>query len=376
MKACNLVCALLLAGFRPCPAQHVEVVPDIAIAEAEYHDANEAWLRNDPNLEADLFKGDPEQMRRRIHTAAGLRDDAMAKKETYLSAMIGRLEDMRSRLNQPAAGRIPIETLRRNWEADQTRTLDEQRRVEGLLADLPEGDEYLLVRRAYDEERSSLIKLQNEIALRIRSLDSLDKAQQAIQNASGGDALVQQMNGIISLWDQERAAAARQRSLWANLYVSMEQSLDKKVPGPQRRSPAPRGSEKELRRQVAAAGVPAQAAGSTAFTGTWIYHSQPGAWTGYGEPETATLEIREESGALRGTYTARLPVRNGLHEIRLLLTGERQPGNSVRLRWKSVAPAAEGEMDLKLGADGRLLVERVRSSDAYIPRGMEVLLRR
>jgi hypothetical protein len=376
MKACYFVCAVVLAGFRPCPAQHVKVVPDIAIAEAEYLDANEAWVRNDPNLEGELFKGDPEQMRRRIHTAAGLRDDAMAKKQTYLSAMIGRLEDLRGRLIQPATGRIPVDTMRKNLEAEQVRTLDEQRRVEGLLADLPVGDEYLLVRRALDEERSSLIKLQNEVALRIRSLDSLDKAQQAIQNASGPDALVEQMNGIIKLWDQERAATNRQRALWAKLYVTMEQSLDKKSPGPQRRAAAPRGSEKELRRQVAAGGASTTAAGPTAFAGTWIYRSQPGAWSGYGEPETATLEIQEESGALRGTYIARLPVRTGLHEIRLVLTGERQPGNALRLRWKSVAPAAEGEMDLKLGADGRLLVERVRSSDAYIPRGMEVLLRR
>jgi hypothetical protein len=46
----------------------------------------------------------------------------------------------------------------------------------------------------------------------------------------------------------------------------------------------------------------------------------------------------------------------------------------VRLHWTSQVPAAEGEMEMKLSPDGRLLVERSQSGDAFIPRGMEVLL--
>ena len=80
MRILNSFPALLLLWTLPCPGQHVEVIPDIAIAEAEYRDANEACLQNDPNLERDLFTADPDQVRRRLHRAAGLRDDAMVKK--------------------------------------------------------------------------------------------------------------------------------------------------------------------------------------------------------------------------------------------------------------------------------------------------------
>jgi hypothetical protein len=347
----------------------VEVIPDIAIAEAEYRDANEACLQNDPNLERDLFTADTDQVRRRIHRAAGLRDDAMAKKEVYLKAEILRLQNLRSRLSQGETGAIPTGTLRKSLEAQQAHTLDEQAKVEGQLRDLPDGDEYLLVRHALDEERTNLINVQNNIAQRIRSLESIDKAQQAIQSASGGDSLAQKLDEVVKLWGQERDSTARQRAHWAQLYTAMEQALDKKGPPPG----APRkGSPKKP--SSSAGSPPPATTRAGGFAGTWTYRSQPGAWTGYGEPEAVTLELHPESETLRGTYTARLAVRSGFHDIQLALAGPRQPGSAIRLHWTSQTPAAEGEMDLKLGADGRLLVERSQSGDGYIPRGMEVLL--
>jgi hypothetical protein len=372
MRILNFFPAILLLCALPCLGQHVEVIPDIAIAEAEYRDANEACLQNDPSLERDLFTADPEQVRRRIHRAASLRDDAMAKKEVYLKAVILRLQNLRSRLSQGENGTIPTGTLRKSLEAQQAHTLDEQVKVEGQLRDLPEGDEYLLVRRALDEERTNLINLQNNIAQRIRSLESIDKAQQAIQSASGGDSLAQKLDEVVKLWGQERDSTTHQRSHWAQLYTAMEQALDKK--GPQPGTPRKASPKKPSGSAAPAPGSLPPSVRAAGFAGTWAYRSQPGAWTGYGEPEKVTLELRPESDTLRGTYTARLAVRSGFHDVQLALAGPRRSGSAIRLHWISQTPAAEGEMDLKLGTDGRLLVERSQSGDGYIPRGMEVLL--
>src|SRR5581483_7108723 len=151
MRVYFALAAIVCLGAVICPAQHVEVIPDIAVAEAEYRDANEACLQNDPNLERDLFTANTEQVRRRIHRAAGLRDEAMAKKVVYLKAVIQRLQNLRTRLNTDTGGMIPTAALKKSLEAQQAHTLDEQAKVEEQLRDLGEGDEYLLVRRALDE---------------------------------------------------------------------------------------------------------------------------------------------------------------------------------------------------------------------------------
>jgi hypothetical protein len=110
-----------------------------------------------------------------------------------------------------------------------------------------------------------------------------------------------------------------------------------------------------------------------------VYRSQPGAWSGYGEPEMVTLELQRElrpdGAVLSGTYTARLPVRSGVNPVQLLLVGPWPAGSTVRLHWTSQTPATEGEMEFKLASDGRLFVERIQSRDSYIPLGMEVLVR-
>jgi hypothetical protein len=117
------------------------------------------------------------------------------------------------------------------------------------------------------------------------------------------------------------------------------------------------------------------AANSTGLAGTWIYRSQPGAWTGYGEPQAITLVLQEQGGALAGTYEARLPLRDGTAHVRLALTCVQRSADSARLHWKSETPAGEGDMEIKLASDGRLFVERGRADDSYFPRGTEVLQR-
>ena len=69
------------------------------------------------------------------------------------------------------------------------------------------------------------------------------------------------------------------------------------------------------------------------------------------------------------------PGRNADAGPDITLQGSLISDREARVQWTSQRPPAHGEMSLKLGADGRLLVHRLNSGDSYIPGGMEVLLR-
>jgi hypothetical protein len=374
---------ILLVALAPFLAgQNVTLVPDIGVAQAEYHDAMEAWLHNDRDLEKDLLTGEREQMRRRVRKAAALRDEVMVKKQSYLDLIVQRLKETRTHLAPANASEIPVSDFRKDLEAQQARMLSDQERLNDLLKEIPVGDEYFMVRRALEAERSSLINLQNTVALRIHALGNLDKAQDAIRGASGGETEAQKLDEILKVWDEERAAAIRQRSTWAGLYKTMEQAIDDRA-GAQKKGAGSKGNQQKPApgsrkppAAAAAAGAPAPAGNDTGLAGTWVYRSQPGAWSGYGEPEMVTLELHRDGAILGGTYTARLPVRSGVNPVQLSLAGPWPAGNSVRLHWTSQTPVTEGEMEFKLASDGRLFVERIQSRDSYIPLGMEVLLRR
>jgi hypothetical protein len=357
-----LLMALVLGG------QNLTMQPDVATAEAAYRDAEEAWLRSDPNLEKDLFNLNPEEARRRIKRNGLLREDVMVKKQGYLDLLIQRTEQMRSRLIESEGGMIPAEAVKKYLEQQQSQILADQDRLEQLIRDLPSGDEYLLVRRPLEDERTRLVNLANTVAQRIRSLDSLDKAQQAIEGASEGDPLEQKLESVLQMWREERAANIRQRSGWAAYYAAMDRAVASQPAG----SPA-KGRGKMSASAPAPSPAPvAQKPGK--WLGLWTYHSQPGAWTGYGEPGRATLELHNESGVLRGTYAAQLPVKGGTHNVQLAVEAIRVSATALTLHWKSTTPVAEGEMELKLSPDRRLLLERSRSGDSYIPLGSEVLL--
>jgi hypothetical protein len=360
--------------------QELRLAPGIAVAEAEYRDAQDAWLRNDPTLEKDLYKANPAEMRQRIHRAASLRDDVMVKKGVYLDLLAQRTRETRKLLGESSSAMVPAATIKKDLETQQMRILADQDRLDLLLHDLPQGDEYLLVRRALEGERADLINAQNSLALRIRSLDTIDKTQQA---TAGADEIAKKLEEIAKIWESERDRAARQRSAWNKLYDLMEQSLDKPgtepAPRPAAAAKAPERPPAQTRTAApAAARTTAPAEPQTALAGAWKYVSAPNAWSGYGEPEFVQLDLTAgPDGALRGSYWARLPVRNGKNEVVLTLKGQAPASaTSARIHWTSATPAAEGEMEIKIASDGRMLLERVESNDSYVPRGMEVLLRR
>jgi len=347
--------------------QILRMQPDVATAEAAYRDAEDAWLRSDPSLEKDLFTISPQEAHRRIKQNGLLRDDVMVKKEGYLDVLIQRTEQMRSRLMESDDGMIPAEAVKKYLEQQRAQILADQDRLEQLIRDLPPGDEYLLVRRPLEDERMRLVNLANAVDKRILSLESLDKAQQAIEGASAGDPLAQKLESILQLWREERAANARQRYGWAAYYAAMDRAV-----AAQPAATTAKGKGKT----AVSAHVPMPAPNApkpSRWAGAWVYHSQPGAWTGYGEPGMVTLELHEEGGALRGSYTARLPVKSATHQVQLAVEAIRVSATSATLHWKSTTPLAEGEMELKLSPDGRLLVERSHSGDSYIPLGAEVL---
>jgi hypothetical protein len=382
MRTWNAIPTLLVALAPLAAGQNVTLLPDIGVAQAEYHDAVDAWLHNDRDLEKDLLTGEKEQMRRRVKVAAALRDDVMVKKGAYLDLIVLRLRETRAHLAPANASEIPATEFKKDLEAQQARMLTDQERLNDLLKEIPEGDEYFMVRRALEAERTSLINLQNTVALRIHSLDNLEKSQDAIRGSLGGATEVQKLDEILKVWEEERAAAVRQRATWAGLYKTMEQAINDRS-GPLKKGAAasskskPAAGERKPPASAAAAPVVAPSAGNaTGLAGAWVYRSQPGAWSGYGEPESVALELHRDGALLRGTYTARLPVAGGVNAVQLSLAGPWSAGSTVRLHWTSQTPVAEGEMECKLASDGRLFVERIQSRDSYIPLGMEVLFRR
>lgn len=371
--------APLLFASAAAGAQSVRLVPDMAVAESEYRDAQEAWLRSDPDLERDLYKRGREEMRTRIRRAATLRDDAMAKKEVYLGLLASHFDTIRTRLASPESGGIPVEQIKRDLEREQSRLLAEEERLESLMRDLPEGDEYALVRRAMEAEKNDLITLQNSVALRMRSLDRIGASQQAGSEPAAAESLAEKLDEIGRIWAGEHARATRERAAWAHYYADLETSLSAGATAPQAPDTARRvsggrnGSDAAVQPGLGTGNrIPRQ----KTMDGAWTYESQPGAWTGFGEPEAVRLELKRSGNDIEGTYVARLP---GLHDIRqvsLVLRGRLVSDREATVQWVSQRPAAHGEMELKLGSDGRLLVQRVSSDDSYIPTGMEVLLPR
>jgi hypothetical protein len=355
--------------------------PSIAVAESEYREAQQAWLNSDPNLVNDLFKGNKEEIRGRIHRAASLRDNMMAKKAAYLALMIQRIDDSRKRLASATApgANLPVEEIKSGLEQEQTRVLSNQDRLEGLLRDLPEGDEYSLVRRELEKERTDLITLQNALALRLHSLDSAARSQQAVQDLSATDAIIEKLDSVKKVWEEEHERTVRQRSAWARLYTSMELEIDRKgspasVPVVPVAPVSPPPAKAKPVRSEAAPLLPEPPFRS--LDGQWTYRSQPGAWSGLAEPEAVSLTLRLSGEQLQGTYDASVPVRGDVRHFRLTLQGKAEDSARARVPWVSKDPEAYGEISLKLGADGRLFVEILSSSDSYVPRGMEVLLPR
>jgi hypothetical protein len=377
MKQRNRI-LFLLAPWLLC-AQSARIVPNLAVAEAEYWDAEQSWLHDDPDLERDLYKQDRQVITRRIHRAAALRDDVMKKKEVYLSFLVKRVDDMKKRLSTADASELPLADLKRDLESEQSRILGEQDRLEERMRELPEGDEYTLVKRAMEAEHADLVLLQNGVAQQIRGVGDSDKAQQAGSGLASVEPLVKKLEDIGKIWEGERVRAVAARPNWAKYYAAMEKSLNEKN-GP---GPAPSAHPDRAPSAAPLPHPPAQpphasnsvGATDTILSGSWAYRSQQGAWTGWGEPEMVSLQLRQTGPRVEGTYTARLPGRHDTRLLNLALEGQAEANGKARLRWTSLEPPAHGVMTVKASPDGRLLVERVNSEDNYIPDGMEVLQR-
>jgi hypothetical protein len=350
-------------------AQSVRVMPDIALAAAEYRDAQDAWLHGDPNLERDLLKGDKVQTLRRIHTAAKLREEVMVKKDAYYGLMIQHMEGTSNAVASAANGKLPVEDLKRSLQQQQERLLADQDRLEALIAESPQGDEYFLVRRSLEQEKDDLIKLQNNVAQRLRGLETISGTQRALDDRATS-TLNKDYEEILKLWREEKAHIETARPMWARYYRLMEAQVDPEgKAGPAAAAaPAPATTP---RTRVEPAG-----AKEGRWGGTWVYQSQPGAWSGVDEPESVTLELKQSGKQLQGTYSARLPAKDGTRELHLRFKGVAADSSSSRLLWTSDKPRATGVIDAKLSPDGRLLVERISSTDSYVPAGMEVLVRR
>jgi len=383
--------AFVLALVPLLPAQVFK--PTLGIAEQQYREAQEAWLREDPNLAADLLTGNPAEMHKRIRRIASLRDDVMDKKVVYLDLVVKRFGEIRGRIEGAAQTQLPVGDLKKELQDEQSRLLEDQERIESLIQDLPQGDDYALVMRELTAEKDELVKLQNAIAMRMRSLDQIDKNQEASREVEAKDPLAKKLDAITAMWTEERDKAKAQRSKWADLYAAMDSEVDrgKSRAQPAKKPAVPPANSQPVKPDKSKPATPAQTpqarsipAQGPGFQGSWLYQSSPGAWTGFGEPVQVSLSLRQSGTRLEGEYRARIPGRNilgqsgadgsDIRKLDLALTGDETAPGLAKVSWVSQMPPSKGEMLLHLGGDRRVLVERIAAGDTYFPRGMEILL--
>jgi hypothetical protein len=347
--------------------------PTLGVAEQAYREAQEAWLNEDSNLSADLLTGKAADVHKRISRKRALSDDMMDKKVVYFDQIIKRFAEMRGRLAGTGSSQLPIPELRKGLEVEQSKLLEDQDRLDALIRDLPQGDEYALVMRELAAERTDLVNLQNTVAQRIRSVDQMEKAQQVGVDIEAKDPLEKKLDAIQTIYNEERERAKRQKPVYDQIYLLMDRAVDEgKAPAVNKPAPKPdpKPDKVKLPPQASRTAVP------VGFSGIWFYESHPGAWTGFGEPVSVGLSLRSAGEQVTGSYIARLPGKNDVRDLSLTLTGEEISPGIAKVSWVSQMPPAKGEMMLRLGGDRRVLVERTASNDTYFPRGMEVLLPR
>ena len=340
------ILAVIVGAVSASNAQTIHLVPDLATAEADYRDAQAAWIRNDPDLEKDLLKADHAQMRKRIHHAASLRDDMMAKKETYYALLTQHFASVRTRiLGSADQRRIPAEQIRQSLQGELDRMKEEQDHVDSLLRELPGDEQYAVLRQAVEAEKKDLASLRSSIDARMSSLQTLAGDR---HGKLTDDPLAQKLDELAAAWEAERKRAANARLSWSRYYKDLDDSL-----------PAASGTQRNP------------------FEGSWVFRGQPGSWTTTaGEPLFILLELRNAGGWLQGTYQAQFRRERGRRAITLAVRGQLAGDDHVRLQWSSKKPAAQGELDLKLGSDGRLSVTRPSSiTGGGVPPGTDILAR-
>ncbi|MDZ4801480.1 MAG: hypothetical protein SGI92_25255 [Bryobacteraceae bacterium] len=329
------------------PAQHVQLLKDLASAESDYRDAQEAWSRNDPTLEGDLFKGDPADIRRRIRKSATLRDEMMQRKSTYLAFVVRQFDELQAKL-VPATSTLPTDALRQEINREQTRLLEDQSRIDTQLREMPTGDQNALVRSAMRAQVEAITRMRSIMTERVTSIDRIANGQQEAQGTT--KVLEEKLAELGELWRAELTRTEKSRALWARYFHSMDTAVA------QRMLPAPR----------------------VRLEGKWRYQSKKGAWSGTGEPGSVSMELKASGDQIEGSYAADLPPAAGAPRVsfRLSLKGTTSATGETVLQWVSRKPEATGQILVRLTPEGKLVVERTVTSGGAVPAGTEVLVRR
>jgi chromosome segregation ATPase len=209
-----------------CLGQTVRLAPNVSVAEAEYVDAVAAWSKADPNLARDLLRTPREEMLVRIRRVAALRDEAMDKKQAYLTQLVERIRKAQRQLAERDDDRISTDSLKRSLPGEQAR-LDAQRaNLDALLAALPAGSGDAALRRDLENERSRLTALRSDLAARGEALDALGRTQQALESTRLEADLANRLQNVVAFWDQERDAVERERGDWKEMYRAMERAVE------------------------------------------------------------------------------------------------------------------------------------------------------
>jgi hypothetical protein len=353
--------ALSAIGFAQIPTQPPPR-ENIPLTRKEYQDALEAWKKSDPDLVKDLATGDPTQLRARIKHAAELQATMSEKEIAYYNVMVWHSRHEQAELAQIVNTSIPLDTRQQSVRNDQALVQSELDEVEATLRELPADDKTL--RPIYESERANRKRQLENLADQSKILDEIAKGQ--ANRLDLLQQLAQEQDQIVKGWEHQIEHAQHEAEGYKELYGGLVQQVD------DRASANAKNRSGRKRTLATKSTVAAPSFIPASLVGTWITPAQ-----GQSKTANSTLELRVEGDAIRGTYTTHLSAPDGASNELWTVEGRVPAHGPLKLHWTAQDHSSSGDMDLTLGSDGRLSIDRHRKSGkTAVPDGLESLMRR
>jgi hypothetical protein len=224
MKPISL--AILLCLGLIADAQTLTVIPatDLKVKRETYERAGEAWQRNEPNLEAELFKQPAEIVIARIERAATLAATFSRARQRYYRALIDQLQNQTKVLQEPALIFGPDGAVAKVGLEEKLKVLASGRgELERALAQAPNDGRGTLIREQIQQQMKAAEELRN-------NLEAQEKANQKIEsNAEVFErtrrVLAANYEDLRHVFERELERAQSEDTLWRQYYEGLLQAV-------------------------------------------------------------------------------------------------------------------------------------------------------
>jgi hypothetical protein len=233
------------------------------------------------------------------------------------------------------------------------------------LHDLRESAEWVVIRRAVQADRDSIMKLEATL-----------RAQTIPQSLAIGSSSIQTSMSSTAYRESERQLGEILGRLWTHYYQALIDGVEQPGAGS---TPLQAIRSSEPPAPVAAVAPTGEPSAPNRLVGVWAYVEGSQQFNGAGEPRDVLLELWMEKGILVGRYRAELPDFSGQRKIDLRLRALAGASHSpLVLEFQSTEPQSKGEIVLEGPLEGATTLMLVRhvTAQSPIPRGRELLHRR